>query len=109
MSDAERFKHVLRAWASATPCVRKVSIFGSRAKGTPRNDSDLDVAVEIDAMGNDESPYVSWFHAKRSWHSELQQQLNVPLDLEWFDPAGSTPTIAKGLSEGNVVVYERAS
>jgi hypothetical protein len=33
----------------------------------------------------------------------------VPLDLEWFDPAGSTPTIAKGLSEANVVVYERAS
>jgi predicted nucleotidyltransferase len=109
MIDSERFGHVLRAWALATPCVRKVSIFGSRAKGTSRSDSDLDVAVEIDPVGTDESAYVSWFHEKGSWHSELQRQLDVKLDLEWFDPAGSTPTIAKGLAEGNVVVYERAS
>ena len=109
MKDAERYRQVLRAWALATPCVRKVSIFGSWAKGTSRDDSDLDVAVEIDPVGSDESAYVSWFHEKAPWHTELQQQLDVKLDLEWFDPAGSTPTIAKGLSEANVVVYERAS
>ena len=109
VSDRERYEQVLHAWAVATPCVRKVSIFGSRAKGTPRSDSDLDVAVEIDPVGSDESAYVSWFHLKKSWHAELQRRLDVPLDLEWFDPTGSTPTIAKGLSEANVVVYERAS
>jgi len=109
MSDAERYERVLHAWAVATPCVRKVCIFGSRAKGTSRTDSDLDVAVEIDPVGSDESAYVSWFHLKKSWQTELQGQLPIKLDLEWFDPAGSTPTIAKGLSEAKVVVYERAS
>ena len=109
MRDPEQFGQILRAWALVTPCVRKVSIFGSRAKGTSRSDSDLDVAVELDAIGSDASAYVSWFHTKASWRSELQRQLDVTLDLEWFDPAGSTPHVAKGLSEANVVVYERAS
>jgi predicted nucleotidyltransferase len=109
MSYENDNNHVLREWASATPCVRKVWIFGSRAKGTFQDGSDLDVAVQIDPVNPDETPYASWFHEKAEWHAQLQLRLRVKLDLEWFDPNGSTPTIAKALSEGGVVIYERAS
>ena len=109
MAAAEAQREVLRSWASTTPCVRKLWIYGSRAKGTFKADSDLDVAVQIDPIDPDETAYASWFHEKGGWQAELQKRLDVTLDLEWFDPNGSTPTIAKGLSEGNVVIYERAS
>ena len=108
MANPDNDSDVLREWASATPCVRKVWIFGSRATGTFRDNSDLDVAVQIDPINRDETAYASWFHEKGGWQAQLQRQLNVKLDLEWFDPSGSTPTIAKGLSEGSVVIYERA-
>lgn len=38
---------LVRTWAQSTPEIKRVWIFGSYAYGTPRADSDLDVAVEI--------------------------------------------------------------
>ena len=37
----------LKAWASANTRVARLWIFGSRAKGTSRRDSDLDIAIEL--------------------------------------------------------------
>jgi len=37
----------LRAWAIVESFIRRVWIFGSRARGDHRIDSDIDVAVEI--------------------------------------------------------------
>ena len=37
----------LRSWAQGEPNVKRAWIFGSRARGDQRDDSDLDVAVEI--------------------------------------------------------------
>ncbi len=36
---------VIRAWAGRTPQVREVRLFGSRAKGCARVDSDVDLAI----------------------------------------------------------------
>ena len=35
----------MRAWANADLCVEEVRVFGSRARGRGRIDSDLDVAI----------------------------------------------------------------
>jgi len=63
------------------------------------------VAIEL----AHEDSFDQWIRHARQWRDELQQRLNVKLDLEWFDPAGDTPTIAQGLAAGSDLVYERAS
>lgn len=74
----------------------------AKNKDNPR---DLDVAVELDAA----EPILFWIDHAPKWRSKLQALLPIPLDLEYFDPQGSTPTISKGLSEAKHLVYERTS
>jgi hypothetical protein len=38
---------LIRQWATRTPAVRKVWVFGSRGKGVARPDSDIDIAIYL--------------------------------------------------------------
>jgi predicted nucleotidyltransferase len=98
------FKTALGQWASSDPAVRRVWIFGSVAKGKP-NPADLDVAVELEAS----DPTQYWMDHSTQWRRELQALLPISLQLEYFDPRGSTPTISNGLAEAKCLAYERAS
>lgn len=96
-------------WAEATPKVRRVWVFGSRAKGTHQPDSDIDIAVELEPVADSEETITRWIANSALWRSQLQSRIVERVDLEWFDPDGSTPTIAAGLNEAKVLIYERAT
>ena len=100
---------VLRDWAVKTECVQRVFIFGSRAKGTSRLNSDLDVGVEINLMPSDENIDATWSYESKKWRAELQNKIYWTLQLELHDPSGSTPTISKGENEGHIQVYARGT
>jgi hypothetical protein len=38
----------------------------------------------------------------------LQQHTNLEVDLEWFDPDGSTPKVHHALREASILLYDRA-
>jgi predicted nucleotidyltransferase len=96
-------------WAELTRQIRRVWVFGSRAKGTHRPDSDIDVAIELDALEDSEQTLALWIAQAGHWESQLQSRIGVNVDLEWFDPDGSTPTIECGLTQARVLVYERVT
>ncbi len=55
-------------------------LFGSRARGNYRADSDLDLAI---GMANPEGDtYASWFFKAREWRVELGSILPWPIDLQ---------------------------
>jgi len=67
MDDILRNK--LRAWAKSKPTVRALYVFGSRARGNNRPDSDLDLAFDLEERyGNQLSELVSNADA---WRGEL--------------------------------------
>jgi len=41
-------------WAAENPEVRRVWVFGSRAKGTHGPNSEIDIAVELEPVGDSE-------------------------------------------------------
>jgi predicted nucleotidyltransferase len=97
----------IRAWAAAHPVVRRVWVFGRRARGTERPDSDIDVAVEHDAMPGDSDAFTTAICEAEAWRRELAPHLSAPLDLESYIP-GITTTVQAGLNESSVLVYESA-
>ena len=108
MSELEQAKQVLQSWAATKPFVRRLWIYGSRAKGLQRPESDLDVAIEFDP-NDGENCLTTWTFEGDSWQKELQQSLPWRLQLEWYDPGGSTARIENGIRDGGILVYQRAT
>ncbi|MBI4179448.1 nucleotidyltransferase domain-containing protein [bacterium] len=106
--DLEVARTVLSSWAAARSFVNRLWIYGSRAKGTHSSASDLDVAIDFDAFDNEDRG-TTWVCEGQRWQDELQASLPWRLQLEWYDPDGSTPRIASGISDGGILVYERVS
>ena len=95
-------------WAADNPKVRRVWVFGSRATGTYRTDSDIDIAVELEPVADSEETLTRWIVHADLWESQLQSRVALKVDLEWFDADGSTPAIEAGLNDAKVLIYERA-
>lgn len=72
-------------WAGRTPLVTSIYLFGSRAKGTARADSDIDLAFQTQANAG-ETPYTVAFFNKEKWKQELEALLPWPVDLQYADP-----------------------
>jgi len=96
-----------KEWSRNEPSIRRVFIYGSRAQGNPRQDSDLDVGVEIEPTGQDESALAIFIQESDRWKEELQPLIPWPLHFELNDARAGTPTIAHGKEEGHIIIYEQ--
>jgi len=95
-------------WAAEHRQFRRVWLYGSPAKGTHRPDSDINIAVELEPVGDSEETLAVWIANAGSWQLQLQTRIAPKVDLEWFDPDGSTRTLQAAQEEAKVLIYERA-
>lgn len=102
-------RDTLTGWAEATPRIRRLWIFGSRTTDSYEPDSDIDIAAEIEPVGDSEETLALWMVNSETWHAQLQQRVTFEVDLEWFDPDGSTSKVHGALRETGVLVYDRAT
>jgi hypothetical protein len=70
-----------------------------------RDDSDLDLAFEIDKAANDSNAFATWIFEKQRWEKDLAKIINLKLHLELLD--NDTPTVQAGVKSGSVVLYAR--
>lgn len=93
-------------WAVNKPEIKSVHFFGSRVKGTNREDSDLDVAIEL-MPGLDECGGLSaWMRSSDKWSKELNELIPYEVQAEWND-GENTDLIKKGLSEACMLVHAK--
>ena len=105
---ANDVQKTLSDWAEQNPKVRRVWVFGSRAQGTHRPDSDLDIALELEPVADSEETLVVWLANSERWRTQLQERISLPVDLEWFDPNGGTGDIRAALDQAKTLIYEAA-
>lgn len=76
----------LRRWAENTPKVQRMWLFGSRARGTHRIDSDIDLAVEIAGWDSDDpnvrgEALADWIFKADDWSHQLRSITPLKIDL----------------------------
>ena len=94
----------MREWAQCYPGIQRVYVFGSRAKGTARFCSDLDIALVLDeAHGNQLSELI--VH-RRGWQIELTQALGIVVKDVYL--ADDPESAAYGpVREHGILVFDR--
>lgn len=96
---------VLRQWASGNPRVAALTIFGSRARGTHRPGSDLDVAIELTEDTRETAAGI-WTLKRQGWNGTLSEQIGLDVRLVRLtdDDDGG---IGAGVSADGIEVFRR--
>ena len=101
----EALRSELTVWAARQPGLRRLWIYGSRALGTHRPDSDLDVAFEIGRL--EDQAAIEEFHDRTlpAWRTELSRLSGLSAHLE--ASVGDASNVARYVAGSGVLVYER--
>lgn len=108
-SDIQSLVNIVKEWSIRQPRVSKTYLFGSRVKNTHRDDSDLDVAVELLSPKGRPGGFCDWVELRATLTSTLGALLPVKLHLELYENEVETPTIHTGILEASILVYLRES
>lgn len=95
----------IAAWAIHQRLIRRVFLFGSRVRNAHRDDSDLDIAIEL-IYPNLETALAHWSFESDAWKDELQKFAPWRIDVQLLCPQG-TATIVSGVERSSILVYER--
>jgi predicted nucleotidyltransferase len=86
----------IHRWASQTPQVRELRLFGSRAKGCAKTNSDVDLAVTADAEN-----YVA---LASKWEEFLSKTLDLTVHIRDF---ARNEAIQKACEECSLLLFRR--
>ena len=100
---------VVVEWAkSKGALIKRVWLFGSQARGSEKENSDVDLAVEISiraAGGGDESGgFATWALVSEGWEKELTDLVGKKVDLEFY-AGNATPTLHRAIAQDGKLLY----
>jgi hypothetical protein len=109
----EDISAAVTAWAAGEPLVRRVYLFGSRATGTSRPDSDIDLAILHDVdpavvgtCDRDKEHWFTWCDHLERWTDALQARLGGRADVQQID-CDSRQRVVPALKESRICLYRR--
>jgi predicted nucleotidyltransferase len=92
----------LRSWASGNGSVRELWLFGSRATGRSRPDSDVDIAIALmPATDNTDWALGAYFALHSVWKQELEAIVGRHVSLEAIMP--DSPEDAEVRRSGSLI------
>ncbi|WP_143516867.1 nucleotidyltransferase family protein [Pseudooceanicola antarcticus] len=95
----------LRHWSEQTSVVTRTWIYGSRARNEARDESDLDIAIEL---GDDsEIASMHWIDNAEAWREGLRLLLDgfAPLDLQVA--LDDDEFVKPGVQRDGILIFQR--
>jgi predicted XRE-type DNA-binding protein/predicted nucleotidyltransferase len=83
---AEHELSAIARWAEQTPWIFEIRLFGSRAKGTTRPDSDIDLAVTVTSNERGNNALGIFCARADQWKRQLGERTGRPVSLQWYGP-----------------------
>lgn len=109
MTDIQIIKNLVSSWAISFPEVRRVWLFGSRAKNTYQAESDIDIAIEIEVTNPDhETPYAHWICERENMAATLRTKIPLQIDLQFYDEIVA-PLVFSYVGEHGILLFDKAN
>lgn len=93
-------------WAVSYPEIIQIILFGSRARGNSKPNSDVDLAFIVEGILG-ESAYTRYFCEKHKWKRELETILGRPISMVRKSDNGK-PEIQENIERDCIVIYEKS-
>ncbi len=100
----DKIRDKVTSWAESHLEVKRVFLFGSRARGDSKSDSDVDLAVEVVGIEG-ENADTRYFFNKDAWKDELESALERPINIVRRIAHGK-PEIQESIEREGVLIYE---
>lgn len=105
------FKYVVKTlelFGIANNCIENICIFGSRATGLNEFDSDLDIAIQIGDIGEENSITAVWVFNLDDWQKELQEYIPYKVSLAYYCN-GDVTKVACAVREHGFMAYNKSN
>jgi len=106
MCTVEIIKAKVHEWAKSANQPIRVYLFGSRAKGTHKPDSDIDIAIEPLIPFKEDWLWETWWGQgnRENWGKELENILGGWVDFQRYRE-GHFPCLSKYLKDCSIILY----
>ncbi len=91
-------------WAKDHPDIKCIYLYGSRARGDNRPDSDIDLAVEM-KPNDEESIYTTWIYWHRDYLQAPDLHLTHEVQLEWYEKNAGLEKVGPGVEKDGLLIY----
>ena len=83
---SEEIKVLLRGWARSNGAIEALWLFGSRARGDYRPNSDYDIALELKPKKNDHDDWAfgAYVSLRDQWKIEIRALINSDISMVAF-------------------------
>ncbi len=95
LSDEDSLEIV--TWAKRHPLIKQVYLYGSRARGDNRENSDIDLAIEMD--------FQEWFEWNRKFKESPDLHLSHIVHVEWYKKDASLQRVGLAVQKDGVLLY----
>lgn len=103
--DISKLRKIVSNWASDLSFNFRIYLYGSQIKGLEKDNSDIDIALEILDIMSDDERMLLWFDNHKQWENILSEKMDMKVDLQLFE-GDKTPFIKSYLRERSIILLE---
>lgn len=107
MHISENDRQNIVDWAGSREEIRRVWLYGSRARGDHRDDSDMDLAIEFEIDDPDEA-MAKWIFWKKEFFRYPTLIVGPKLHLQPYHPDWDDEKVGPGVKNDGVILYDSA-
>jgi len=100
----------IRKWADKHNEIREVYLYGSRARGDNRQDSDIDLALVMEPSWNfDNDAFTTWMFWHDRYKTKPDLTLSAEVHLEWYEAGADLQRVGPGVEKDGIKLYPTAN